>query len=239
MRKIAIANRKGGVGKTTTAVHLAAAFALAEIPTLLIDTDSQGHCQRLLGVDATGTLDKALHGEGIKPVKARDNLDILAGSKALHNFTTIQAARQFRREEILTDILAPITGYDYVILDTAPGFGDVSINVLFYADEIVIPVSMEALSLEGLVSLRQEIAEIAKHTSLSIRAVVPTFADGRVGKTADIIENLREVFPDLVTEPIRYSAAFSDLAFHGKTIYEFDKQNRGATDYAKLTAAIS
>jgi chromosome partitioning protein len=239
LKKIAVANRKGGVGKTTTAVHIAAALALADIPTLLIDTDSQGHCQRLLGVDATGTLDKALHGEGIEPVKARDNLDILAGSKGLHNFTTIQPERAFRREEILTDALETLTGYDYVILDTAPGFGDVSINVLFYADSVVIPVSMEALSLEGLVSLRQEIDEISKHTELSICAVVPTFADGRVGKTDDIIQNLKEVFADLVTEPIRYSAAFSDLAFHGQTIYEFDKQNRGATDYARLTAAIS
>jgi chromosome partitioning protein len=239
LKKIAIANRKGGVGKTTTSVHIAAALALAEIPTLLIDTDSQGHCQRLLGVDATGTLDTALHGDGVHPVKARDNLDILTGSKGLHDLSTIQSGRRYRREEIMTEALAGLTGYEYVIIDTSPGFGDVSINVLFYADSVLIPVSMEALSLEGLLSLQQEIEEIAEHTPLSICAIVPTFADGRAGKTDDILRNLKDTFADLVTDPIRYSAAFSDLAFSGQTIYEKDSRNRGATDYAKLTAAIS
>ena len=139
----------------------------------------------------------------------------------------------------MTEALADLTGYDYVILDTSPGFGDMSINVLFYADSILIPVSMEALSLEGLVSLRQEIEEISEHTQLSICGIVPTFADGRVGKTEDILRNLRATFTDLVMEPIRYSAAFSDLALHGKTIFEHDARNRGAADYAKLTAALS
>lgn len=187
MRKLAVCNRKGGVGKTTTSVHLAAGMALAGVKTLLIDTDSQAHCGRLLGIDGGDSLDRALSGDPPEPVRARDNLDLLSCTRSVTEFATIQPKRRLRREEILTDVLAGITGYEYVILDTAPGFGDMSVNVLFYADVVLIPVSMEALSLEGLLAFQEEVVEINKYSRLSVLGIVPTFADGRVGKTADII----------------------------------------------------
>ena len=238
MRKIAIANRKGGVGKTTTAVHIAAGLAIAGVRTLLVDTDSQAHCGRILGVDAGDSLDRALRGSKVDPVEARENLHLLAGSRAMGDFSTVQPERRFRREELLSEALAGID-YQYVILDTAPGFGDMSINALFYATDVLVPVSMEALSLDGLLTIQEEIAGINNYSELRILGIVPTFADGRVGKTVDIIRNLTETFGDLVTLPIRYSSGFSDLAFSGQTLYESDPHNRGAEDYAQLTAAIA
>lgn len=238
MRKIAIANRKGGVGKTTTAVHVAAGLALAGQPTLLIDTDTQGHCSRLLGSDAP-PIAKRLAGDPAPPGKVRENLYLYSGTRELAGFSEIQTDRRHRRELILSESLSSLEGFEYVILDTPPGFSDLSVNVLFYADSVVIPVSMEVLAVEGLFALREEIEEIARYTSIEIAGIVPTFVDGRVGKTDTILAALDEEFGKLVTFPIHYSTRFSELPAHGKTIYEYDGKGRGSFEYAKVAGMVS
>ena len=238
MRKIAIANRKGGVGKTTTAVHVAAGLALADIKTLLIDTDTQGHCSRILGATAPALADR-LVGDPAGPGQVRDNLYLYAGTRALAGFSEMQPDRRHRREMILAESLEGLDGFDYVILDTPPGFSDLSVNVFFYADSITIPVSMEVLAVEGLLSLREEIEELSRYTTVKIAAIVPTFVDGRVGKTDTILSALRSEFGELVTFPVHYSTRFSELPAHGKTIYEYEPKGRGSTDYAKVAGAVS
>jgi chromosome partitioning protein len=238
LKKIAIANRKGGVGKTTTAVHIAAALALAGEKTLLIDTDTQAHCSRILGMKPDTTLSDYIGGKG-SPVQARDLLDLLAGSKALGAFSQIQPERRHRREMILSEALEGLNDYQYVILDTPPGFSDLSVNVLFYADSVIIPVSMEVLAVEGLFNLREELEEIQRYKPIEIRAIVPTFVDGRVGKTETILGQLREAFGKVVTLPIHYSTRFSELPAWGQTIYEYDPKGRGSIDYAKVAGAIA
>lgn len=238
MRKIAIANRKGGVGKTTTAVHIAAGLALAGYRTLLIDTDSQGHCSRLLGVDPDKGLADFLDGSDAI-VAAREGLDLLAGTKALSRFPAIVPERTYRRELILSEALERIPEYQYVIVDTAPGFSDLSVGVLFYVQEVVVPVSMEVLAVEGLIALTEELEEIGKYTDLSLRAILPTFADGRVGKTDSIVSQLQEAFGKLVIFPVHYSTRFSELAAWGRTIYEYEPKGRGSQEYAKVAGAIA
>ena len=240
MRKIAVANRKGGVGKTTTAVSIAAALALAGHKTLLVDTDTQGHCARLLGVKPEKGLAELLDGEQDVMINARDNLGLLAGSRRLAGFSEIQPERRHRRELILSEALEPIErNYEYLILDTPPGFSDLSINVLFFADEVIIPVSMEVLAVEGLFNLQQELEEIQQYKALAIKAIVPTFVDGRVGKTETILENLKQTFGDAVSFPVHYSTRFSELPAWGQTIFEYDPNGRGSVDYAKVAGSIA
>ena len=141
---------------------------------------------------------------------------------------------------MLSEALETIEGrYEYVILDTPPGFSDLSINVLFYADEVIIPVSMEVLAVEGLFNLREELEGIQKYKPLRIRAIVPTFVDGRVGKTETILGQLQEAFGKIVTLPIHYSTRFSELPAWGQTIYEYDPKGRGSMDYAKVAGSIA
>lgn len=238
MRKIAIANRKGGVGKTTSAVHIAAGLALAGSRTLLIDTDSQGHCSRLLGVDPPRGLADFLEGADAI-AEARPGLDLLAGTKALVGFSELRPERKYRRELILTEALDAVKGYQFVILDTAPGFSELSVNTLFFADEVIIPVSMEVLSVEGLLSIEAEIAEIARYTNIRIRAILPTFVDGRVGKTDAILGQLQAAYGDLVTFPVHYSTRFSELPAHGQTIFEYEPTGRGCIEYATIAGALA
>jgi len=243
LRKIAIANRKGGVGKTTSAVNIAHGLSLAGYRVLLIDTDTQAHCSRILGVkpqyglaeliDGTCTPSEAL-------IEARERLFLLGGSKKLEGVINDISRRDFRVEYVLTDSLKPYDGkYDYVILDTAPGFNRLGINVLFYADEVMIPVSMEALAIDGLVAFMEEVENIRSHSNIEIRYIVPTFYDRRVKKSEEILEQLKGHFGKKIIHLVNYSVKLSESPGWGKTIYEYASRDRTAKDYARLAGAIA
>ena len=243
MRKIAIANRKGGVGKTTTAVNISAGLALAGNTVLLIDTDSQNHCSKLLGVSPgkglADLVEKQTPQEEIV-YEARPNLYLIAGGKELGGTQRLIARKNFKSELVLSEALKPLEGkYDYCILDTAPGFNELSINVLFYANEVLIPVSMEILSVDGFIDFKKEIENIQQYADIEVKYIVPTFVDGRVKKTEQILTALEEHFSDKLTIPIHYNVNLSEAPGWGKTIYEYSKRSRASTDYAKLAGAIS
>jgi len=242
MKKIAIANRKGGVGKTTTAVNLAAGLSLAGNTVLLIDTDTQAHCSKILGVDPEKGLAELIDGATSHKctIEARPGLFLLSGGKKLSGTARLIARQQMRSEYVLSEALKTFEGkYDYVIIDTPPGFNELSINVLFYAAEVLIPVSMEILAIDGLEAFLEEIESIKKYTDIKVRYIIPTFVDGRVKKTAEILELLKRSFPDKVTFPVHYSSRLSESPHWGKTIYEYDRRARVSQDYAKITGAIS
>lgn len=244
MRKIAIANRKGGVGKTTTAVNLAHGLALAGYKVLLIDTDTQGHCSRLLGVELEKGLADLIEGT-VPPseaqIEAREGLFLIGSSGKLAG--SIKAAlkdRYYRAEYLLSEILDPIEGkYDYVIIDTAPGFSEIGVNVLFYVNEVLIPVSMEALAIDGLVSFIEEVESIRRHSNIEVRYIIPTFYDRRVKKSEEILDQLKGHFGDKITHLVNYSVKLSESSGWGKTIYEYAHRDRTAKDYARLAGAIS
>ena len=192
MRKIAVALTKGGVGKTTTAVNLAAGLALAGRKVLLIDVDTQGQAGQSLGVAAQAGLAELVAGDGAPDqltAMARDNLYVLAGGKSLAGLKRVIARKDFGGERTLAEALAALDGrYDYVIVDTAPGWDVLTVNVLFYVDEVLAPVSLEVMTLQGLTEFSQSMASIQRYRDgLALRYVLPTFMDLTTLRAADIV----------------------------------------------------
>ncbi len=242
MRKIAIANRKGGVGKTTTAVNVAAGLALAGNKVLLIDTDTQGHCARLLGMDPPAGLAELIDGT-VTPteaiIEAREGLFLLAGGKKLELTIKDISQRTYRVEHVLTDALQAYDNLDYVIVDTAPGFSQLNINVFFYVQEVCIPVSMEVLSIDGFKDFLDEIEVLKQYTDIELRYIVPTFYDRRNSKSGQIMEQLQGHFGELVTKPVRFSVRLSEAPAWGQTIYEYAGKEKVSSDYAYLSRVMS
>ena len=236
MRKIAIALTKGGVGKTTTAVNLAAALTQAGKTVLLVDTDTQGQAARALGVQPEAGLADLIV-DGLAPeeamIEARSNLWLLGGGKTLAGVKRIIARKDFGGERTLAEALAPLDGqFDYVIIDTAPGWDTLAVNTLFYATEVLSPVSLEVLTLQGLQDFLTNVQSIKQyHPDLTLRYIVPTFYDRRVKKSDEIIEQLKTYFPDQITHPIRYSVRLSEAPGHGQTIFEYAPKSTGVFDY--------
>jgi len=151
-RSISVSISKGGVTKTTTAVNLSAGLALAGYKVLLVDTDTQGQDSYMLGINAKAGLTELLTNE-LSPeeaiVEARKNLWLLAGGKSLAGIKRLIDRKDFGGEMTLADALTPLeTQYDYIIIDTSPGWDPLTVNVLFYVKEILIPVSLDVMSLQ-------------------------------------------------------------------------------------------
>ena len=243
MRKIAIANRKGGTAKTTSAVNIAAALALAGNTVLLIDTDTQGHCSKLLGIQHQKTLADVIEGQYTATeaiIQARERLHFIPGGPEIAGAKNIISKLDYGRESVLSKALQPVEGmFDYVLFDTAPGFDEISINVLFYCRELIIPVSMEALAVGGFMAFLDEIEAMQEYTDIEVKYIIPTFYDRRVKKSDVIYEGLKARFPDLVTFPISYNVSLSESPAKGQTIFEYAPRDRGAIDYAKVAGMIS
>ena len=243
MRKIAIALTKGGVGKTTTAVNLAAGLALAGQRVLLVDVDTQGQSARSLGLQPAAGLAELAAGEATPEqviTPARPNLWLLGGGRALANLKRLITRKDFGGEQTLAEALAPLEDrYDFVVLDTAPGWDALSVNVLFYAQEVLAPVSLEVMTLQSLRDFAQSMASIQKyHPQLDLHYVVPTFFDRRVRKSDEILQQLTKAFPAQLCPPIRYNVRLSEAPGYGQTIFEYAPGSPGAEDYRKLTERI-
>lgn len=242
MRKIAVAISKGGVGKSTTAVSVAACIADAGRRVLLVDTDTQAQCSKMLGVSPTAGLAELLDGS-VKPdaalTEARPNLWLLAGGQALGEAKRSIAQKEFRSEAVLAEALSPYDGrFDFAILDSGPGWDSLTINLLFAADAILCPVSLEALSVDGFLSFAKAIEPVQRYRAVAVRWIVPTFEDGRVKKSSEILSQIEKAFPEQVTHPIHYSVKLSEAPAFGQTIFEYAPKDRGALDYAKLAGRI-
>jgi chromosome partitioning protein len=243
MRKIAVALTKGGVGKTTTAVNLAAGLALAGQRVLLIDVDTQGQAGRMLGCEPPFGLAELAAGSATPEqavASARDRLWLLAGGKSLAGLKMLITRKEFGAERTLSEVLAPLDDqYDCVILDSAPGWDALSVNVLFYAREVLAPASLEVMTLQGLSDFAQNLASIQRyHNDLQLRYVLPTFYDRRVKKSAEIFAQLQAYYPAQVCSPIRYNVRLSEAPGYGQTIYEYAPASIGAEDYAALVERI-
>jgi chromosome partitioning protein len=244
MRTLAIALSKGGVGKTTTAVNVAAGLALAGFRVLLADCDTQGQAGQALGLTPRIGLAEVITEESCLDdalTLARDNLWLLAGGRNLAGVKRFIDRKEFGGEQTLSEALAPLDGqFNYVILDTAPSWDVMTVNILFHAQEILAPVSLEALTLRGLLDFIQSVEQIRKYNSeLTLRYVVPTFFDRRVKKSSEILEQLESHFTEQLCDPIRYSVRLSESPGHGKTIYEYAADSTGARDYQQLVERIS
>ena len=243
MRKIAVALSKGGVGKTTTAVNVAAALAQHGRQVLLIDMDSQGQAGRMLGAAGEDGLAAVVAGEQ-QPldvlIHARENLALLSGGASLAGLKRMIARKDFGGERTVSEALAPLQDrFDYVVLDTAPGWDTLTINALFYAEEVLAPVALEVLALQGLMDFTRNLESIQRyHKTLQFRYVAPTFMDRRVRKSDEILRQLTAYFPTQICPPIRYNVRLSEAPGYGQTIFEYAGRSHGAQDYAALTERI-
>jgi chromosome partitioning protein len=243
MRKLAIALSKGGVGKTTTAINLAAGLARAGQRVLLVDLDTQGQAAKALGTrPAAGLAEMVI--DGLAPeqmvVEAREGVWLLAGGRSLAGLKRAIARRDFGGERTLAEALAPLEGaYDLVLVDTAPAWDTLMVNALFYVTEVMIPVSLEVMALQGMIEFMRSLVPIQKyHPDLVLRYVLPTFMDRRVRKSEEILAQLRAHYGDLLCEPVRYNVRLSEAPGYGQTIFEYAPSSSGAEDYQRLTERI-
>jgi chromosome partitioning protein len=242
MRKIAIINYKGGTGKTVTSVSLAHGLALKGKKVLIIDMDPQGSVGYHLGITAKKSLYDVLMGKEtarncIQPV--RPNLDMICGNEYLFP-AEIAMSGMPERERLLARYMADVTEYDIVIIDCGPSMNLLNQNALLYAEEIILPVSMEYLSLVGVKQLLNNIKIINRifGSDISISKVVPTFFDKRNKKSQDVCQSLERVFPGLLSSAIRSCVSLSEAPGSRQSIFEYDINSKGAQDYLKLVNEV-
>ena len=243
-RKIGISLSKGGVGKSTTSINLASGLALAGFKVLLIDTDTQGQDSFMLGVKPKAGLTEIVTGElSLKEclTKARDNLWLLAGGKALAGVKRMIDRKDYGGEMTIAEALIPVDKiFDYVIVDTSPGWDPLTVNVLFYVNELLIPVALDIMALQGLSEFLRSISSIQKYRpELNIKYILPTFEDKRVKKTSRILKKIAKIYGERLCQPVRYNVRLSEAPAYGKTIYEYAPGCNGAQDYRELVRKVA
>lgn len=246
---IAIANQKGGVGKTTTAINLAASLAVLEKKVLIIDADPQANTTSGLNFspdnDEKRTLYEALIGE----IDITDTL-IQTEMERLHMIPShinlvgaeIELLNFEDRESVLKRILEPIRdNYDYIIIDCSPSLGIITINSLTAADSVMIPVQPEFFALEGLGKLLQTIRLVQSESNpqLQIEGFVVTMFDGRTRVHSQVLSELREHFKDMVFNTvIQRNIRLSEAPSHGKPIILYDIMCNGSNNYLNLAREV-
>lgn len=243
-RSIGVILSKGGVGKTTTSVNLSAGLALAGYKVLLVDTDTQGQSSYMLGVKPEHGLAELVNKE-VSPQKAlhkaRERLWLLAGGRSLAGLKRTIDRKDFGGELTLSETLEPyLPHFDYIIVDSSPGWDPITVNVLFFVQEILIPVSLEVMSLQGLSEFSKSLATIQKYRAeLGITYIVPTFLDYRIASRVDIYEKLKELYANFLCAPIRYDASLAEAPAYGQTIFEYDDNSTGVVDYKALVRRVT
>jgi chromosome partitioning protein len=255
-RIFTVANQKGGVGKTTTAVNLAAALSMGGLKVLVIDLDPQGNASTAFGIDRVAS-------EGIYEVLINDlpmanvvqkvanfpHLEIIAANSDLAG-AEIQlvptVAREFRLQSALQTFLTAKQNagqrFDYVFIDCPPSLGLLTINALTAADEVLVPIQCEYYSLEGLSLLIETLTEVQKRLNpkITLTTIVLTMFDSRTRLASDVAENVRKHFPQqLINTPIPRAVRVSEAPSYGQTVMTYDASSPGAIAYMSVAREIA
>ncbi len=245
---IAITNQKGGVGKTTTAINLSAALAMADMRVLVVDTDAQANCTSGLGF-TKGSIRKSIYHAMIlnEPLKEiildtqLDNLKLIPADKNLTG-AAIELVDFREREFVLKKLLAPLRSeFDYILIDSPPSLNILTLNGLVAAHSVLVPIQCEYFALEGITDLLETISRVrvTLNPELIIQGVLLTMLDERTNLSAQVRADLKSFFGDkILTTAIPRNVRLAEAPSFGKPIILYDIRSKGAESYINLAKEL-
>ncbi len=246
-RVCVIANRKGGSGKTTTAVNTAAALAHRGRNVLIIDMDPQAHTTLSLGRSEARSkpgLQDVLQGscktEDVLTDTYARRLKLIASARRLHDYERNNATKREARTTLRDRLTQIRDNFDFIIIDTPPTLGLLTVSALIAGDEVYVPLQTHFLSMEGLAEMVTIVKKVrnAYSTNLSVRGVIPTFYREKTRLSSGILDQIRGSLGNVILHPVRQNISLAEAPGFGKTIFQYALRSNGAADYLAVAKQI-